>query len=68
MGEVAVGFVTIQAGEVVSHDESLGERFVHGHDEAASQLGESDEEQAQAVVGVHGEVGNASTPMSHRMS
>ena len=30
---------------------------MHGHGEAASQLGEPDEEQAQAVFGVHGEVG-----------
>ena len=29
---------------------------MHGHGEAAAQLGEPDEEQAQAVVGVHGEV------------
>ena len=34
----------------------LGERFVHGHGEAAAQLGEPDEQQAQAVLGVHGEV------------
>ena len=41
----------------MTHDEALCERFVHGHSEAAAQLGESDEEQAQAVVAVHGEVG-----------
>ena len=28
-----------------------------GHGEATAQLGESDEEQAQAVLAVHGEVG-----------
>ena len=41
----------------MAHDEALGERFVHGHCEAPSQLGEPDQEQAQAVLGVHGEVG-----------
>ena len=33
MGEVMVEFVAVEAGEVVSHDEALGERFVHGHGE-----------------------------------
>ena len=41
---------------MVTHDEALGERFVHGHGESAAQLGEPDEEQAQAVFGVHGKV------------
>ena len=56
VGEVVVEFVALDAGEVVTHDEALGERFVHGHGEAAAQLGESDEQQAQAVLAVHGEV------------
>ena len=41
---------------MVAYDEALGERFVHGHGEAASQLGESDQQQPQPVLGVHGEV------------
>ena len=53
MGEVGVELVAVEAGEVVTHDEALGERFVHGHGESASQLGESDEQHAQAVLGVH---------------
>ena len=53
VGEVGVEFRAVDAGEVVAHDEALGERFVAGHGEAAAQLGESDEQQAQAVVGVH---------------
>ena len=53
MGEVMVELVAVEAGEVVAHDEALGERFVHGHGESASQLGESDEQHAQAVLGVH---------------
>ena len=57
VGEVGVELRAVEAGEVVAHDESLGERFVAGHGEAATQLGESDEEQAQAVLGVHGVVG-----------
>ena len=57
VGEVVVEFLAVESGEVVTHDESLGERFVHGHGEAAAQLGASDEPQAQAVFAVHGEVG-----------
>ena len=53
VGEVMVEFVAVEAGEVVTHDEALGERFVHSHGESASQLGESDEQHAQAVLGVH---------------
>ena len=57
MGEIGVEFVAVECAEVVAHDESLGERFVAGHGETAAQLGEPDEEQAQAVLAVHGEVG-----------
>ena len=56
VGEVVVELVAVESVEVVANDEALGERFVHGHGEAAAQLGEPDEEQAQAVFGVHGEV------------
>ena len=57
VGEVGVELCALDAGEVVAHDEALCERFVAGHGEAAAQLGETDEQQAQAVVAVHGEVG-----------
>ena len=53
VGEVGVEFCALDAGEVVAHDEALCERFVAGHGEAATQLGESDEDEAQAVPGVH---------------
>ena len=52
-----VEFLAVESGEVVAHDEALGERFVHGHGQASAQFGESDEHQAQAVLGVHDEVG-----------
>ena len=57
VGEVGVEFVAVESIEVVTHDEALGERFVHGHGEAAAQLGEPDEQQAHAGLGVHDEVG-----------
>ena len=57
MGEVVVELVAVESGEVAAYDESLGERFVHGHGEASAQLGECDEQQAKAVLGIHGEVG-----------
>ena len=60
VGEVGVELRAVEAWEVVAHDESLCERFVAGHGEAPAQLGESDEEQAQAVLGVHGVVGQQS--------
>ena len=66
-GEVVVELVAVESVEVVAHDEALGERFVHGHGEAAAQLGESDEQQAQAVFGVHGEVASTSEDLrGHR--
>ena len=51
VGEVGVEFCAVESGEVVAHDEALCERFVHSHGEAAAQLGESDQHQAQAVLG-----------------
>ena len=57
VGEVVVELRAVEACDVVAHDEALCERFVAGHGESASQLGESDEQQAQAMLGVHGEVG-----------
>ena len=54
--EIVVEFAAVEPREVMAHDEALGERFVAGHGEAAAQLGQPDQEQAQAVLGVHGEV------------
>ena len=51
-----VEFVAVECVEMMAYDETLYERFVHGHGEAAAQLGEPDEQQAQAVLAVHGEV------------
>ena len=53
MGEVGVELCAVESAQVVAYDESLGERFVAGHGEASAQLGEPDEQQAQAVVAVH---------------
>ena len=53
MSEVGVEFCAVESAQVVAYDESLGERFVAGHGETAAQLGEPDEQQAQAVVAVH---------------
>ena len=57
VGEVGVEFLALDVGEVVTHDEALGERLVAGYGESAAQLGESNEQQAQAVLAVHGEDG-----------
>ena len=51
-----VEFVAVECVEMMAYDEALCERFVAGHGEAAAQLGEPDEQQAQAVLAVHGEV------------
>ena len=56
-GEVGVELVALEAGEVVAHDEALGQGLVHGHGEAAAQLGQADEDEAHAALGVHAEVG-----------
>ena len=53
VGEVVVEFVAVESAEVVAHDESRGERFVHGHAEAPTQFGEPDEQHAQAILGIH---------------
>ena len=36
VGEGGVEFGAVDAGERVAYDEALGERFVHGHSEAAA--------------------------------
>ena len=56
VGEGVVELVAVEAIEMMAYDEALGEGFVHGHGEAPAQLGEPDEHQAQAILGVHGEV------------
>ena len=42
---------------MVADDEALVERFVDRHGEAAAQFGEADQQQTQAVIGVHRVVG-----------
>ena len=60
VGEIGFEFVAVEAADVVPDDEALAQRFVDGHGESASEFGESDEDQAQALFGVHGEVGEQS--------
>ncbi|MGH8612134.1 MAG: hypothetical protein ACREYF_08860 [Gammaproteobacteria bacterium] len=43
-------FLTVKASEVMAHDDALGEGFMHGHREAASELGEPHQQQAEAVL------------------
>ena len=57
MGQVGVELVAFVAADVVAHDQALVERFVHGHRQPAAQLGESDQQPTQAVLGVHRVVG-----------
>ena len=65
MGEVGLELVAVEAGQVLAHDEALGEGFMHGHGEAAAQFGEADEQQAQAVLGIHGEIGQQPEILEH---
>ena len=53
VSEVGVEFVALQDGDVMADDKALIERFVNGHGQPAAQFGEADQEQAQAVFGVH---------------
>ena len=57
MGEVGFEFVAGEAADMLLDDDALGEGGVDGHLEAAVQLGEADQRQAQALPGVHAEVG-----------
>ena len=57
MGEVVVEFVAGEGADVMSDDEALAQGFVDCHGEPAAQFGQPDEQQAQAPVGVHVEVG-----------
>ena len=65
MGEVGGEFVALQAAEMMAHDQALAERFVDRHGEAAAQLGEADQQQAEAVLGVHGVVGQQAQIVEH---
>ncbi len=42
---------------MVADDDALVQRLVHRHGQAPAQLGEADQEHAQARLGIHGEVG-----------
>ena len=50
--EVLGKLLALETGEVETHDDALVEWLVDGHGEAASELGESDEEEAQTVFGL----------------
>ena len=63
--DIGIDLVAVEPGEVVSDDEALGERFVHGHGEAAPELGEADQDEAQALLGIHGEVGEQAEVFEH---
>ena len=41
----------------MTHDDALVEGLVHGHGQAPSEFGQADEQQAQAIVGIHLVVG-----------
>ena len=55
--EVGGELVAPERGQVVAHDDALIECLVDGHGESAPQLGLSEQEQAEAVLGVHLVVG-----------
>ena len=51
VGEVAVDLVAGEAADVVADDEALAERLVDGHGQSAAQLGETDQQHAEAAFG-----------------
>ena len=55
--EIGVDLIPIEAGEMVSDDEALAEGLVHGHRQSPPELGEADEDEAHALLRIHGEVG-----------
>ena len=50
MGQVGVDLAAFDAADVMAHDQALVQRFVHGHRQPAAQLGQSDQQQTQAVL------------------
>ena len=50
MGQVGVEFAAVETADVMAHDQALVERFVNRHGQPAAQLGESDQQQTQAVL------------------
>ena len=55
--EIGVDLLSIEAGEMVSDDDALAEGLVHGHRQPPPELGEADEDEAHALLRIHGEVG-----------
>ena len=55
--EVVVEFFAEEAADMVAYDEALAQGLMDRHGESAAQFGQPDEQQAQAPVGVHVEVG-----------
>ena len=46
MLQAAFGFIVVQRGEMMSDDQALVEGLVYAHIQAASQFGQSDQQQA----------------------
>ena len=65
MGEIGLDLVALEAGGMVPHDEALAEGLMHRHRQPPPELGEADEDQAHAVLGVHGEVGQQAEILHH---
>ena len=55
--DIGVDLVATEPGEMVADDEALAEGFVHGHRQPPPELGQPDEDEAHALLGIHGEVG-----------
>ena len=61
LGQLLAG----QPAQMMAHHDALGERFVHRHAQAATQLGESDQQQTQAVFRIHLIVGEQTQILEH---
>ena len=68
MNQVLGQLLALKASEVVAHDDTLGQRFMHGHGQAPAQLREPDQQQTQAVVGIHAVVGEQAQILEHLVS
>ena len=54
--DVGLDLIAVETGQMVADDEALAEGFVHGHGQAPPELGQADEDEAQALLRIHGEV------------
>ena len=55
VAEVGRELVRADGGVVASHDDALAQGLAHGQAWAAAQFGQPDQQQAQALLGVHAE-------------